>query len=642
MRQIAGAWILASFALTAAAQTSILVDATAGRHTIDPRIYGVNFASQQQLTELNVPLNRSGGNSETRYNWQQNSSNRASDWYFESLEGSSFTAGAQADAFIAATKNASAEPMITIPMIGWVSKLGLQNARLCSFSVAKYGAQQSTDWQWFPDCGNGRRADGSLITGNDPNDANLAVDSQFQAAWIAHLKTTWGAANAGGVRYYLLDNEHSLWSDTHRDVKPAGASMDEMLSRIIDYGSMIKSADPNAQVVGPEEWGWMGMLYSGADQQWASANSNWSTWPDKTAHGGWFYYPWLLAKFREYEAQHEQRVVDMVSIHYYPQGGEYSNDTSTSMQARRNRSTRSLWDPNYTDETWIGEKMRFIPRLRDWIDQYYPGAPLAITEYSWGADEHINGATTQSDVLGIFGREGVAAGTRWVVPATGTPAYNAIRMYRNYNGANGTFGEIAVRTTVPDPDTTSAFGSVRGSDGALTLMLINKQTLTSAVIVNLANYAASGNVKRWELTSSNAITARTDLAVASNAISITLPAQSITLLVVAGLTDVIAPTLAITGEAVNQNDDWTFNGTAADAGGISRVTWKTTTGLSGTATGTTSWSVSGVHLSGFEAITLTAWDNSGNPTFLYRNVRQSWLAPPLQRPVARERAVRLR
>ena len=93
MRQLAGTWILMSFALKATAQTNIAVDAAAGRHTIDSRIYGVNFASQQQLTELNVPLNRSSGNSETRYNWQQNSSNRASDWYFESLEGSSSPGG---------------------------------------------------------------------------------------------------------------------------------------------------------------------------------------------------------------------------------------------------------------------------------------------------------------------------------------------------------------------------------------------------------------------------------------------------------------------------------------------------------------------------------------------------------------------
>jgi hypothetical protein len=54
------------------AQTVVSIDAAANRHRINPNVYGVNFATQAQLTDLNVPLNRSGGNTTTRYNWQQN------------------------------------------------------------------------------------------------------------------------------------------------------------------------------------------------------------------------------------------------------------------------------------------------------------------------------------------------------------------------------------------------------------------------------------------------------------------------------------------------------------------------------------------------------------------------------------------
>ena len=49
---------------------SIALDAQANRHPISPLIYGVAFASTSQLSDLNAPLNRSGGNAETRYNWQ--------------------------------------------------------------------------------------------------------------------------------------------------------------------------------------------------------------------------------------------------------------------------------------------------------------------------------------------------------------------------------------------------------------------------------------------------------------------------------------------------------------------------------------------------------------------------------------------
>ena len=51
-----------------------------------------------------------------------------------------------------------------------------------------------------------------------------------------------------------------------------------------------------------------------------------------------------------------RRLLDVFTVHYYPQGGEFGTNTTQAMQLRRNRSTRSLWDPNYVDETWINNK----------------------------------------------------------------------------------------------------------------------------------------------------------------------------------------------------------------------------------------------------------------------------------------------
>ena len=67
------------------ATISITVDALANRHAISPMIYGTAFASSNQLSDLNFTMNRSGGNAETRYNWQLNAHNHAADWYFESI-----------------------------------------------------------------------------------------------------------------------------------------------------------------------------------------------------------------------------------------------------------------------------------------------------------------------------------------------------------------------------------------------------------------------------------------------------------------------------------------------------------------------------------------------------------------------------
>ncbi len=214
---------------------TINVDANANRHAINPNIYGVAHATKAQLNDLNSPLNREGGNNTTRYNWQLNSDNRGNDWYFESIAESSSTAGARGDTFITNAKAASAQAMLTIPIIGWVGKLGSNRGKLASFSINKYGAQTGNDWQWYPDAGNGVWTNGQNVTGNDPNDSSVLVDSTFQQGWVQHLVTRWGTAANGGLKYYILDNEHSIWHSTHRDVHPTGAAMDEIRGKIIDY-----------------------------------------------------------------------------------------------------------------------------------------------------------------------------------------------------------------------------------------------------------------------------------------------------------------------------------------------------------------------------------------------------------------------
>ncbi len=357
--------------------------------------------------------------------------------------------------------------MITIPTIGWVAKLGPGRGKLASFSIAKYGAQTGSDWQWMPDAGNGIRSSGQNVTGNDPNDANVPSSVAFQQAWVQHLVGRWGTSAAGGVRYYVLDNEPSIWHATHRDVHPTGATMDEILTTSVDVAAAIKNVDAGALVVGPEEWGWSGYFYSGYDQQYGSQNG-WGTLPDRVSHGGADYLPWFLDTMRQRSATAGRRLLDVFTVHYYPQGGEFGDDVSAAMQLRRNRSTRSLWDPNYVDETWINDRVRLIPRLRGWVDQYYAGTRIGITEYNWGAENHINGATTQADILGIFGREGLDMAARWATPAAATPTYKAIKLYRNYDGRRSTFGDTSVAAATATPDVVSAFAAERSSDGAIT------------------------------------------------------------------------------------------------------------------------------------------------------------------------------
>lgn len=525
-----GALALAPASMAEPDEVSVTVDAGSGRRPINPLIYGVNYATTEQLRDLNLPLNRAGGDSATMYNWRLDARSAGKDWFFESLSCTSDIFDQHGDGFVALTRAGGAEPMLTVPMIGWVARLDRDRKPLAGFSIGKYGLQEDADLNGFADAGNGVTLDGTPITGNDPNDAALPDSPADEKPWIERLVGRWGGAARGGVRYYIMDNEPSFWHTIHRHVHPEGAHAREIADKVKTYSAMVKSVDPDARVVAPEEWGWTAYRYSGFDQQYA-VEHGFDKAPDRTGEtGGMDYLPWLLSQWKA-----AGRPVDVVSVHFYPQGGEYKDDhddVTPAMQRKRNRSTRDLWDTGYHNPTWINATVALIPTLRRWVDTYYyPGTPIAITEYNWGAEKTMNGATAQADVLGIFGREGLDMAARWATPATGSPTYLAFKLYRNYDDHRSAFGDVSVTATVPDPDTLSAFAAERTADGALTVMVINKRLDQPAdIALSLTRFAGQGRLDTVQLAQGR-LTALPGDRYTGGRIKARLPAQSVTLFV---------------------------------------------------------------------------------------------------------------
>lgn len=547
----------------------IVVDAQANRKPISEQIYGTAFATSNQLSDLNFTMNRSGGNEETTYNWQLNAHGKGADYYFENYADSSSTPGATADSFVADSKNGGAKAMITVPMIGWAPTLAAGRGVSWSYSIQKYGPQTGQD-QYHTDAGNGiSSTNGNKpITWNNPNDAYFPTNTAFEQAYVQHLMGNWGASTNGGVAYYLMDNEHSLWFSTHQDIHPVGPTMQEIWTKMLATASMVKSNDPNVLVLGPEEWGWSGYFYSGYDQQWSGQHGDYNPahYPDRATNGGWDYMPWVLNQFHQHDTNTGKRLLDYFTLHCYPQEGAVSSsDASSATALLRNQSTRQFWDTNFVDPSWINSIIMLIPRMKNWASTYYPGTKIGVTEYNWGAEANINGATAQADILGIFGREELDLATRWTTPSTGTPAYNAMKMYRNYDGSKSTFGDTSVSATGPNPDNVSTFAAVRSSDGALTAMVINKQlSATATASVTVTNFLAKGAAQVWQLTASNVITRLADLGFAGNTFSNTVPPQSITLFVLPA--GVIAPPSLRAGTVSPTNTfDFWLNGQAGQS-----------------------------------------------------------------------------
>ena len=510
--------LVGAAARDSAAQTTptLTVDAAGNPHAINPDIYGIaNYNLDAGFAkEIQVPNIRWGGDGTTRYNWQVDSSNAGFDWYFMGGNGQATPVpSASADLMINTYKAASnAHTLLTIPIIPYVNKMAAWN---CSFPVSVYGAQQSTNPYVHPNgdnCGNSIASNGTQLMDNNIFANHIDNTVALQQGWVQHLITTFGTAANGGVPYYQLDNEPGGWSNTHRDVEPTQPDYDTIISLGQQYAAMIKQTDPSAKVFGPVDFtlgGWIGT---------PSEQNN--------LFAGQYY----LQRMAAYEQANNQRILDYFDEHYYGGG---------STDAAELASTRALWDPTFNSGSWVEQfyfdgPMQLLPRFQNWIQTYYPGTKLSISEYSFSSGTNpLVDALTEADVLGIYGRQGLDFANFWTVPQPTDAVAYSFRLYRNYDGAGGKFGDTSVNSSSTDQGQLSVYGAMRSSDGALTVVAVNKTTSAIQTSLSLANFNSTGSAAVYTYSNANMtqIVAGTPVSVASNAVSCNFPAYSATVFV---------------------------------------------------------------------------------------------------------------
>jgi hypothetical protein len=503
---------------------TLAVDAAAGRHAIDPNIYGIASYSldAKYAEEIQVPNIRWGGDGATRYNWRVDSSNAGFDWYFMGGSGNDHPApGASVDLMIDTYRPAHASALITIPIIPYVSSTSAPN---CSFPTSRYGAQQSTNPYVHPNgenCGNSISTSGAQILDSNIYANHIDNSVALQQGWVEHLVSRFGTAAKGGVAFYQLDNEPLGWGNTHRDVEPHGATYDTILSLGQKYAAMIKQVDPSALVLGPSDFtlgGWIGT----PRQQ-------------NNLYAGQYY----LQQMAAYHQKNGKRVLDYFDEHYYPQ----FNDPSSQLA-----STRTFWDPTYSGGTWVEQSyfhgpMQLIPRFQQWIAHYYPGTKLAFSEYSIDSGKKlITDALAEADVLGIFGSQRVDLANMWTAPAATDPIAYAFRLYRNYNGQGGQFGNTSVLASSTNPAKLSIYGALRSSDGALTLIVINKTTSAIQTSLSLAHFTVYPSAAVFSYSGANLkkISSLGNIPITPAGFSYSFPAYSATVFVVAAPASAVA------------------------------------------------------------------------------------------------------
>jgi uncharacterized protein (TIGR03437 family) len=562
---------------------ALSVDAGAGRHAISPDVYGINYywdlgsgapstATLEAAADIRATARRWGGNNTSTYHWQFDVWNLDNDWYFEVLPGnpefglpavtdpSALPAGSLFNRFADRTRTTGGKLMVTAPVLGWLPKA---RQEMASFSVAKYGQQCAQDPYSAYHAGFSQGAGNGVVYSatcssnpvyvvNDPHDTYAESDESFQAAWASYLITRYGKGAQGGATIWELDNEPIWWNSTHRDIHPKPFTYDELWDTNLRYAAALKQADPTALIAGPVNDNWASLWFSMADIQagWNHNGNYWGNPVDRNAHGGTPLLAWYLQQFKKDEQTRGKRLLDYVDMHAYlaPDAiGGTSGTESAAVQALRLDSTRVFWDPTYIvsgngwNNSWIKDVENngtpiapsYIPRVRAIIDQNYPGTKFAITEYDWARQDTLNGGLAQADLLGIFGREGLDAATLWPQLKPTSPGAFAFKIYRNYDGMGGTFGETGVQAASEDQGKLAVYAAVR-SDLNLTLMAINKTGDDLSSLVSLANFSPGTVAKVWRYSAAqlDAIVAQPDLAVSGAGFGTVFPANSITLLVI--------------------------------------------------------------------------------------------------------------
>ncbi len=405
--------------------------------------------------------------------------------------------------------------------------------------------------------------------------------TSWAGQWVDCLITT-GAncTNAAGkdATIWDLDNEPAWWDAVHRDVHPSPSTYDEVTNGGIGTALAIKTVDANAQTAGPVIDNWWNYFYSKQDIEsgWGHGPcyQPWDNPTDRAAHGGTPMMVYYLQQMAAASNTYGMRLLDFLTIHSYSAatyngvsvGLTTAGDTG-EQQARMN-STRALWDPKYTDPNFPQpnyttdanytsscsvplQAPEIIPMMQGWITSgwtgtSYPAPKTSIDEYNFGGTESINGAVTQADVLGIFGKYGLDMGVFW--PATNystqIPGDMAFAIYRNYDGSKSTFGDKELSSTTADQGKLAVYAASRTSDGAVTIVVINKTygDLTDAISINnlgTVSTAATAQVYQYSNANLNAIVQQANATITAPAsgstnstISATFPAQSITLFVI--------------------------------------------------------------------------------------------------------------
>jgi hypothetical protein len=521
-----------------AAQTvTIQVDASKGKKTISPYIYGKNnnisdnpgspmsYSQWKLMRDAGLRFTReNGGNNASKYNWRLKLSCHP-DWYNNIYAHNwDYAAKKLGDSM------PSTQGMWAFQLIGKAASNTSNNFDDWSYNGSNWwsGVNQNLAGGGVPNGAGGSTAttegNPNLYLKNWPADSTVAI--------LDHWFGTGGLGlDKNKIKYWSMDNEPDIWNGTHDDVMKTQPAAEAFMQLYFAVAKKARAKYPNIKLTGPvpaSEW------------QWYSWNNS------KITVGGKDYV-WLeffIKRCAEEQIASGIKLLDVIDIHSYP--GEtrdsdivqlhrlYFDSTYVYPGANGVKTTSpSGWDNTINKEYVFG-------RCNKWLTQYMGpnhGVTCAVSEYGFTNNSANVTATSYSSVLGTFADNGVEFFTPWYwFPGM----WETMHLYSRYAKTT------RVQSTSSQDRYVSAYSSINTPGDSMTVILVNRSlTASKNTTVNLAGFGVTNgsyntlsinqlpSTETFVSHTSNALKPST-VSVTSNSFTMSLPALSTTAVILKG------------------------------------------------------------------------------------------------------------
>lgn len=531
-----------SVASLSQADISVSVDASAGIKKISPYIYGRNIDVISDGVETDEEkaaallekendfygkmlesgmhfLRANNGNNSTRYNWRKKMTVHpdwfnnvySHDWDITAKKVLDNLPGVDAMYAFQLTGYAAASTEYNFPDWNYYQEHGFWPTQ--TFDLAG-GGEISADGKTLVKAG-----DYSLYNEEWPADSTVGI--------IGHWRDELNY-DMSRFQYWSMDNEMEIWNGTHGDL-PLDMDPDFLVSRYIDVAKKARAAWKEVKLTGPvvaNEWQW---CTTGASE----GKSGLGKGEDRN-------YCWLeyfIKRISEEQKKSGVKLLDVFDMHWYPTEKTYAErvnwhrvffDTTYNYSGTNGmKMVSGKWDNNQTKEY-------VFKRVNDWLDQYFGkghGITLGITETDIiDKDDPMTTALTYASWLGTFQDNGVEIFTPWT---WGDGMYETVHLFSRYGH------EARVESRSSNDSLVSAYASVTPLVDSMTVVFVNRSEKDAQnVELSLKDFdAVDGELETYELSgltgetfvshTSNALKKKSAV-VAGGKVALTLPAKSIT------------------------------------------------------------------------------------------------------------------